>query len=214
MMDFLNEKIRLGYLPFHQLSLFDKIYEGLKNPTDSSLNADLLELFDEIIKGNLDYEENTFFSLNYKEENKDFLMINTATGIKSISILKSLLINELDSNSLIIMDEPEVHLHPEWQVKLAELIVKLSIKGDINFYINSHSPQFIEAIEVYSEKYEINDKTNFYLTKEYDDTGTFDFFKIEKNNMNEIYADLGNPYVIINKERGKNLKKHYKLGDR
>ncbi|RBQ24631.1 hypothetical protein ALNOE001_00580 [Candidatus Methanobinarius endosymbioticus] len=73
--------------------------------------------------------------------------------------------NNLDTNSLIIMDEPEVHLHPEWQIELAKIIVLLSKEANMIFYINSHSSQFIESIEAYSKYYGLKNETNFYITE-------------------------------------------------
>ena len=65
------------------------------------------------------------------------------------------------TDSYLIMDEPEVHLHQEWQVKLAQILVLLVKDLNVNLFINSHSHQFIEAIEVYSIKYGLRDETNF-----------------------------------------------------
>jgi predicted ATPase len=42
-------------------------------------------------------------------------------------------IHFLDERTLIVLDEPEVHLHPNWQLKYAEIItllVKNNIKMD------------------------------------------------------------------------------------
>ena len=77
------------------------------------------------------------------------------------------------------MDEPEVHLHPEWQVKLAEILVLLVKELNVNLFINSHSPQFIEAIEVYSIKYGLRNETNFYLTKKAEDSEKYNVEKIK-----------------------------------
>lgn len=46
------------------------------------------------------------------------------------------------------------NLHPVWQVKLSELIVKLNKLLGIQFLINSHSSNFIEGIKLYSELHE------------------------------------------------------------
>jgi len=110
------------------------------------------------------------------------------------------------------MDEPEVHLHPEWQIKLAEIIVRLAKDLDITLYINSHSPQFIEAIEVYSRYNDIQDDTNFYLTKK-EENGKFIFDKIENNELKKIYQNLGDPYDIIDEINGLNMVKDIKGSD-
>ena len=122
-----------------------------------------------------------------------------------MGILDSILNTGLDTNSFIIMDEPEVHLHPSWQMKLAEIIVILSKHDNINFYINSHSPQFIEAIEVFSEKYGLKDNTNFFITKE--NGKKFDFIKIDRNHLKALYRDLSGSYTKIAKIRAENFSK-------
>ena len=74
-------------------------------------------------------------------------MENTASGLKQLATIQLLLDNnELTKNSFLILDEPEINLHSEWQVKLAKLLVLLVKELNIYLYINSHSPQFIEAL--------------------------------------------------------------------
>ena len=80
-------------------------------------------------------------------------MSNTASGVKQIGVLQSLLANrKLSPGSFLIIDEPEVNLHPEWQVKFAGILVLLAKDLDITLYINTHSPLFIQAIDAYSER--------------------------------------------------------------
>lgn len=109
---------------------------------------------------------------------------------------------KLPEDSYLIMDEPEVHLHPEWQIKLAEILVRLAKDLNVTLYINSHSPQFIEAIEVYSELCEIIDETNYYLTLKADEE-KFNFEKIERRDLSKIYDALGKPYDDLDYLRGK-----------
>lgn len=56
--------------------------------------------------------------------NIDLDVRNIATGLKAFVIVKTLLLNgKLEEKGTIILDEPEIHLHPKWQIILAELIV-------------------------------------------------------------------------------------------
>lgn len=53
-------------------------------------------------------------------------LLDVATGVKSFAILQLLIKNgSLSDKTLLIMDEPESHLHPQWTVKYARLIVLL-----------------------------------------------------------------------------------------
>ena len=117
----------------------------------------------------------------------------SAAGIKQIGILEILLQNgSLKENSFLIIDEPESNLHPEWQIKFAQILVSLVKELDIYIYLNSHSPMFIEAMSLYSQYYGLLDETSFYMTQE--NAGKYDFKKINPKDMGEVYENLTKPY--------------------
>ena len=175
---------------------------------DPVFNQKLDEFKDEIaalIEGYIFYddEEDEF---KFKMGEDEYSMKNTASGVKQLGIIQRLLSNRtLNENSFLIMDEPEVNLHPEWQVKFAELIVLMVKELDLSIFINSHSPQFIEALEVYSAKYELSDESKFYLSKE-SESGKFDFEEILRDELVILYNNLGNSYNEINKIRAENMR--------
>ena len=134
---------------------------------------------------------------------------NIASGIKQIGILQLLLSNgKLKENSFLIIDEPEVNLHPYWQFKFAEILVMLAKDADITIYINSHSPMFIEAMDALTEFYDMKNDINYYLTEKLKNEEKFNFIKINQDKLYMIYDTLGMPYDLIDQLR---LKKH--LGD-
>jgi ABC-type lipoprotein export system ATPase subunit len=65
-------------------------------------------------------------------------------------------------NGLIIVDEPELHLHPKWQSTLIELFIDLAEETGDQFIISTHSPLFITSktisnvIRIYMEDNESN----------------------------------------------------------
>ena len=73
---------------------------------------------------------------------------------------------------------------------MAKLIVNL-VKNGVKVVVNSHSPYMIEALKRFSEKENIEDKTNFYLAEE-------GYIKqIDNDNSKtlvEIYEKLSEPY--------------------
>jgi predicted ATPase len=91
--------------------------------------------------------------------------MNVAAGIKYFGLLQRLAENnQLKADQLLIIDEPENHLHPEWQLLLAKLIVNLVNQHKVYVLVNSHSPYMIEALKVYSDM-SIKGQTHFYLNK-------------------------------------------------
>ena len=102
----------------------------------------------------------------YKDSEIEINAKNLSTGIKTFAIIKMLLQNgTLEENGTIILDEPEIHLHPEWQIKFAELIVLLQKEFGMHILLTTHSPYFLKAIQVYSKKYEISDKCKYYMSE-------------------------------------------------
>ncbi len=152
----------------------------------------LLDTLSNIMGGNIKYYKKTKDFIYVSEKGKTFDSLNTATGIKVFGIIQMLIkTGFINQRSLLILDEPEVHLHPKWQIRYAELIIEL-VKNDINVLVTSHSPYMIEALQRYSERAEIN--SNFYLAEDE---------KIDKvNNMNsetlsKIFEKLSEPFDIF-----------------
>jgi putative ATP-dependent endonuclease of OLD family len=65
-------------------------------------------------------------------------------------------------NALIIVDEPELHLHPRWQMALFSLFEKLSKTTGNQFVLATHSPTFISpaSIQYVSRVYSDSQKSN------------------------------------------------------
>ena len=106
--------------------------------------------------------------LGYKISNTDKVLDarSLSTGLKTFAILKTLLTNgALEYNGTIVLDEPEIHLHPEWQLLLAEIIVLLNKEFGIHILLNTHSPYFLRAIQVYAAKHQLSSKCRYYLSE-------------------------------------------------
>lgn len=146
-------------------------------------------------KGKVFFKDNR--EMLYQQDNVliPFKVANLSTGLKTFAILQTLLLNgAIKDGSLIILDEPEIHLHPEWQLLFAELIVMLQKEFNFHILLNTHSPYFLQAIEVFAEKYGIDDKCEYYLSyNEHEES----FVKRVTGNLEEIYAKLAKPLQVL-----------------
>jgi len=163
---FVGKDTSQGYTRSRQ----EELAKSLSNPTASD-TLDYSKVYgeiSEIINGEITID--LLEGVRYKKNGQEVNIKNTAVGIKSFGIIQLLLKNNrLNNRTLLIIDEPEVHLHPTWQIKYAEILVKLSKDFDIPMVFNSHSPYFIEALEAYSKKYQYEKSTNFYFSKKNED---------------------------------------------
>lgn len=97
---------------------------------------------------------------------------NVGFGLSySLSVIASLLIGTLIPNSLVIIENPEAHLHPRGQSELANLIALCSIVGT-QVMIETHSDHIFDGIRIAAKEnkgfakniqihwFELNDKQN------------------------------------------------------
>lgn len=203
-----NINYRHDILP-HRYNIVHKLaYDNNRQNMTSELIIqnkleNIFNLLSDIGIGEL-YKETTDIGrdiFKYKEENNDnrIEISNISAGIKTFIILKTLILNgQIADKGCIILDEPEVHLHPEWQLVFAKLIVLLQKTFNLHILLNTHSPYFLRAIQVYSSKYEIADRCNYYLAENNED-GTASIRDV-KGSIEEIYKLLHRPFQDLENE--------------
>lgn len=134
--------------------------------------------------------EDTAEASYYIDNGKKIKMANLATGAKMFSIIKLLLEKgRIDNSTLLILDEPEAHLHPEWQNAFAEIIILLIKEIGCHVLLTTHSPNFTLALEAYMQKYQIVSKSNFYQTKKNAENGMVSYQNVSQK-IEDIYGDF------------------------
>ena len=124
----------------------------------------------------------------FEKKGQNFVELsNLSAGLKVFVVLQTLLENgALKRGDILLIDEPEINLHPEWQIVLAEILVLLRKELGIVIYINSHSPYFIRAIEVKLAQNEMTLDGKFYLTVPEDNLYRVEDVTQEKERIYEL----------------------------
>ncbi len=187
----------------HKSSLIENILSPKENNIYDELRIKnsieiMMNKINEVCSGDLNVSNNNTIAYRIKGTNKELSPKNLSAGLKTFAILKKLLLNgSIEENGTIILDEPEIHLHPEWQLVFAELIVLMQKEFNLHVLLTTHSPYFLNAIDVYSAKYDIIDKCNYYLAVNNGDTANI---KEVTDDLEKIYSQLAKPLQDLEDE--------------
>ena len=189
----------------HSLNLLKKLRQSNHNIYSEMFVSEslkpILEKINEVLPSDIYLSKGKFV---YSKDELDIR--NLATGMKIYSIIKILLQNgQLSKDTLLVLDEPEAHLHPKWQNIFAEIIAIMAKDLGMKIILTTHSPNFLLAIDTYVRKYSIKEKTNFYKSSQMNS-----MYKVKNINdtIDESYAELSKPFLemenlylkLINKE--------------
>ena len=174
-----------------------RLYDRMTVPSKALVPAQkkLLQRISLILSGQIALRKNLFEDDKLYYERKDgklsLPLDKLATGMKTFAYLFQLLKNGcLNDKTVLMVDEPEVHLHPQWVVQYAHIVVLLHKMLGVKIVLASHNPDFVAAIHAISKKEKVADKTNFYLSKKIDSSSYEYEFEPLGNNIDPIFESF------------------------
>lgn len=184
-------RLSLPYTTLHTKDLFDKLRTpalpvDLFSP-DNTMRTDLvLGDLDALIDGEVTYDKTERDFVFRRSSGAAISIKNTASGIKVFGLLKMLVANEfVTKDTILIFDEPENHLHPKWQLKLAQVLLKL-VESGVYVLVSSHSPYLIEALKRGVDRAGLTNDARFALAQER---------KInDEDRLSDIFSVLAEPF--------------------
>lgn len=145
----------------------DLKWKMIKASEGSNVPEALLDEVKTIMGGNIKDDE-FIGDLRYVSADKeiDIPIEDAATGLKTFAYLYRLIENgHITPETVLIIDEPEVHLHPKWVVEFARILVHLHKQVGVKILLASHDPDMVAALQSIGEKEELGEKLNFYIAK-------------------------------------------------
>jgi predicted ATPase len=182
------EYLDKGYAPEYMKDIIKKLTDRDTRGQSSEISENIRD----IIRGDFYYdpEERDFV---FEKGNKTFKGVSIASGIKQLGTISILLLNGFISRkSLLVIDEPETHMHPAWIIRFAEVVVKMARDGN-HILLTSHSPYFIEALQLHADKLLDKNAVAFYLCEEDNDTYVSRVYNVT-HNLSPIYRKLARPF--------------------
>lgn len=120
--------------------------------------AEFLE--QELARGRI-YQEPTqqvgYPEIYYETQKEKFLLHRTSSMVSELAPLILFLKHQVEPGDMLIIEEPESHLHPANQRKLARAIVKMIKKG-LNIVITTHSDYFLTQLSNFIRLSELPDE--------------------------------------------------------
>ncbi len=178
-------------------SYIEDLYEHLdKEYIDEPMFIDLSKRIHALIAGKLLVNNNG--DILYTDINgNDVPLSLTAMGIGNIGVIDILLRNNtIKKGSFLILDEPEVHLHPEWQVELASILYEIAKRG-VNIILATHSIDLLKAFQVAFNQNKQEASDIIALNRMPFDDYFYNLSIDEK--INSILDDLSKPYYELYK---------------
>ena len=126
---------------------------SLEDDEEIKETREILKEIAGVIHGRLVDDDDETVRFQERVRDKDYMidLKNMASGMKTMAaIVRAVENRSIRRGSLLIVDEPESNLHPDWQVKFAQFLVLLQKKLGILVLLNTHSPYFLRAVSVYA----------------------------------------------------------------
>lgn len=132
---------------------------------------------------------------------------NLSMGIKMLALLRLMIdANALKRKDVLVLDEPENHLHPELQVVFANVIVELQKIYDLTVLVTTHSPYFLQSLELSARRNKAEDGSGellrVYQPRSVDDLGRVEFDDISTD-TSSIYRKFARTMRELELERMK-----------
>jgi hypothetical protein len=130
----------------------------------------------------------------FRRGEEDYVLSNVASGIKYFGIFQRLYTaNKLQPGNLLILDEPENHIHPAWQIQLADIIVRLVAEHGLTVLVQSHSPYMLEGLKTSADKY-IPQQSRFYW---HHYSGGKVFVDDVSSDLSPVFSSLTEPFYAL-----------------
>ncbi|WP_421854548.1 AAA family ATPase [Marinomonas sp.] len=126
------------------------IHEGgqsiteLNSQTTHQININIINSLITLIN----YDLIELSNLYLRKNKKNFLYNDASSGEKCFLAMLIGIGSYIENDSIILIDEPEISLHPEWQESFIPMLIKtFSHYEKCHFIIATHSPQIVSNLE-------------------------------------------------------------------
>ena len=167
---------------------------------DNNLHKEILDILNKIVGGKyIMSAEGIEFAPGAKQRvtsKGKFLIQRASSSVRSLVMLNYYILHKARVGDILMIDEPELNLHPKNQILLARLIVLLS-RANIKVFITTHSDYMVHELSNCIMLHNLSEQQIIELKKDYKEEYKLDASKIKA-------------YLAV-KEKKKNILKSIKI---
>ncbi|EPB4339282.1 AAA family ATPase [Enterobacter kobei] len=153
--------------------------------------------------------DNYLLALQHTNNEQIVIFDNLSSGEQQLLLMFSRIISKISFGNVILIDEPEVSMHIEWQQKLPQLFDMISEAYHASFVVATHSPIIINSVDLNKSKcytasragLEVIDKQS---VRNIEST-IFDSFDVVTKNNRSVYETCAKAVSAFMKKVNSNL---------
>ncbi len=205
-----SDKNAADYFEKYTFEIIKELRQESKLSTSNQIASEKLlqeiyQKLDMVIEGAFKRDEHNDFALFEDGHASPTKAANLSMGLKAFVLLRFMLEKGvLSERDVLILDEPENNLHPEWQVKYAQLLVLLQKTFKLTMLVTTHSSFFVNALQRFSISEGIQAQTHFYLSKPDAERPGFYTFSDKNSSASAIMRSFNSAYDAIDEISGGN----------
>ncbi len=184
--------VRYSGFDFNRLNLY-------KTPKEAE---DILVMLRKEMNGQADVFGKEGIKFKENGSKGAFYPQNVSTGVKALALFEYVVrMGVIKKKDILIFDEPEINLHPQWQIVYARALVLLQKAYQLTLIITTHSPYFLRAIECFTDKYESMEQLNvYYVSKDEENNHSIQNMMKHEYGMTELYEILSDAFDDLQEE--------------
>ncbi len=165
--------------------------------------SELLAMLDEVIHGKMVLDAERDFALLEEGNDAPTKAENLSMGLKFFVLLRLMLLRGvLRDRDVLILDEPENHLHPTLQIVYAKILILLQRQFNLTILVTSHSAFFVNALQRFSLTELTSKRVHFYLSKEDAERPGFVTFDDVTKRTGPIFGEFTEAYALVDRLSG------------
>lgn len=156
----------------------------------------IISILDKAHQGLIDVDDNDMLVLRETNDaSEPIRAANASMGVKAVEFIKTILRRSvLDDTSFLVLDEPEIHLHPQWQLVYAKALVLIARELHTRILVTTHSPYFLQALQTYMTDAGLADRFHVYVPSAAGASGSYTFHQASEDDLDGIIADMSRPF--------------------